>query len=139
MPFLPILIVLGVAGLVKLYESVVSHFQVQRNAWRAAIAAVGLIGLLVPNFEAYGVYPAMGRCLDWRDAIYTQEWGRVVATIPEGRVATPNTRSLIFYGNLKGVRAYEVVEQFDENERAFRRSGEESRERLDRPADVPPL
>ena len=100
-----------------LFDSVISRFQIQSTTWRAAIAAVGLIGLCVPNFRAYGIYP-MGRYLDWRDTIQTQEWGRVVAAIPGGRVATPNARSLLFYGNLQGVRAYEV-EQFNENETEF--------------------
>ncbi|MBI3781960.1 MAG: hypothetical protein HY270_01025 [Deltaproteobacteria bacterium] len=47
------------------------------------------------------------------------DWDRMVAAIPAGRIATPNARSLIFYGNLQGVRAYEVVEQFDEDPKRF--------------------
>jgi 4-amino-4-deoxy-L-arabinose transferase-like glycosyltransferase len=118
-PFLPTLIVFGVAGLVELFQSVTSRFRIQSNAWRAALAGVGLIGLCVPNLKAFGIYPAMGRYLDLRDAIHTQEWDRVVAAIPGGRIATTNARSLLFYGNLQGVREYAVVEQFDENQKQF--------------------
>lgn len=118
-PFLPVLIVLGVAGLAGSFQSLIHRFRVRSRAGQAAIAAVGLVGLCVPNFEAYGVYPAMGRYLDWRDTIHMMEWDRVVAAIPTGRIATPNARSLIFYGNLQGVRAYEVVEQFEESPQKF--------------------
>lgn len=114
-PFLPTLIVFGVAGLVGLFHGVTTRFRVRSTRGRVAIAAVGLLALCVPNLEAYGVYPGMGRHLDWRDTIHTQEWNGVVAMIETGRIATPNARSLIFYGNLQGVRSYEVVEQFDEN------------------------
>jgi Dolichyl-phosphate-mannose-protein mannosyltransferase len=117
-PFLPILIVLGVAGFVELYKYTIKRFQIQSNIGRAIIVAVGLAGLWVPNIEAYGIYPAMGKHLDWRDAIHTQEWDRVVAAIPAGRVATPNARSLLFYSNLKGTRQYNV-EQFNENAKEF--------------------
>ena len=87
----------------------------------APLLAVWLIGVCLPNVEAYGVYPAMGRYLDLRDAIQLQEWEGVIAAVPDGRVATANARSLIFYGNLKGARAYEVVEQFDDNPTRFAR------------------
>lgn len=117
-PFLPILIVLGVAGFVEFYNYIINRFQIQSNVWRAVIIALGLAGLCAPNVEAYGIYPAMGKYLDWRDAIHMQEWDRVVATIPAGRVATPNACSLLFYGNLQNVRQYHV-EQFNENDMEF--------------------
>jgi len=117
-PFLPILIVLGVAGLAELFKRVSSRLQIQSKPGRAAIAAVVLFGLCMPNIEAYGIYPALGRYLDWRDAIHAQEWNRVVAAIPAGRVATPNARSLLFYSNLQNVRQYHV-EQFNENKKEF--------------------
>jgi 4-amino-4-deoxy-L-arabinose transferase-like glycosyltransferase len=120
-PFLPTLIVLGVAGLVWLFQSAARRFQIRSRIGRAALLALLLIGVSLPNVEAYGVYPAMGRYLDLRDAIQLQEWERVIAAVPDGRVATANARSLIFYGNLKGVRAYEVVEQFDDNPTKFAR------------------
>jgi 4-amino-4-deoxy-L-arabinose transferase-like glycosyltransferase len=117
-PFLPTLIVFGVAGLEKLHKLFSGRFQIQNKTARAAIAAAALFGLCVPNIEAYGIYPAMGKYLDWRDAIYTQEWDRVVATIPAGRVATPNARSLLFYSNLQNLRQYHV-EQFNESKKEF--------------------
>jgi 4-amino-4-deoxy-L-arabinose transferase-like glycosyltransferase len=114
-PFLPILIVLGVAGLAELFNRV---FKIQSRVWRAVLAAVVLAGLCVPNIEAYGIYPAMGAHLDWRDAIHAQEWNRVVAAVPAGRIATPNARSLLFYSNLQNARQYHV-EQFNENKKEF--------------------
>jgi 4-amino-4-deoxy-L-arabinose transferase-like glycosyltransferase len=117
-PFLPLLIVFGVAGLAELFKRASSHLQIQSKAGQAAIAAVVLFGLCMPNIEAYGIYPAMGRYLDWRDAIHTQEWDRVVAAIPTGRVATPNARSLLIYSNLQNVRQYDV-KQFNENKKEF--------------------
>jgi hypothetical protein len=117
-PFLAILIVLGVAGLADLFNRAVNRFKIQSSVWRAVFAALVLAGLCVPNIEAYGIYPAMGEHLDWRDAIYAQEWRRVVEFIPAGSIATPNARSLLFYGNLQNTRQYHV-EQFNENKKEF--------------------
>jgi 4-amino-4-deoxy-L-arabinose transferase-like glycosyltransferase len=117
-PFLPALIVLGVAGLAELGKRIAQRWSGENRISRVAIWAALGVALLAPNPEAYGIYPAMGRHLDWRDAIHTQEWRRIVATIPAGRVATPNARSLLFYGNLRGVRQYKV-DQFNENDREF--------------------
>ena len=114
-PFLPLLIVFGVAGLVGLFQFAVRRFRIENTAARAALAGLGLLALGVPNLEAYGIYPAMGRHLDLRDAVHAQEWDRIVAAIPSGRIATSNARSLIFYGNLRGLRTYEVVQQFEKN------------------------
>ena len=117
-PFLPILIALGVAGLAEWRTRIAERFQLHGKFFRAATWAVLFAGLSVPNIEAHGFYPIMGRHLDWRDAVHTQEWRRVVAAIPAGNVAASNIRSLLFYSNLQSLRQFRAT-QFNENLKEF--------------------
>jgi hypothetical protein len=116
-PFLPVLIALGVVGLTDIWEMWTGHRR-GRMA-RTLVLPAALLGLLAPNPQAYGIFPQLGRFLDLRDAIHVQEWREVVEAIPGGSVATPNARSLLFYSNLQGLRSYDV-HQFDEDPEEFR-------------------
>ncbi len=118
-PFLPILLVLGVAGLTWWRGRFLGHFRRSPIAWRIALAVLCACIVLVPNPEAYGIFPHAGEYLDLRDSIHTQEWDKVIATIPDcSAVATSNARSLLFYSNLQNKRHY-AVEQFNENKKEF--------------------
>lgn len=113
-PFLPLLILFGVAALAEL----VQRFAINGKI-RFALSFLCAGALFFPNPQAYGFFPQHGNFLDARDSIHAQEWDKVVARIPDhARIATPNARSLLFYSNLKGLRQYEVT-QFNENAKEF--------------------
>ena len=113
-PFLPLLILFGVAALAEL----VQRFAINGKI-RFALSLLCAGALVFPNPQAYGFFPQHGKFLDARDSIHAQEWDKVVARIPDhARIATPNARSLLFYSNLKGLRQYEVT-QFNENAKEF--------------------
>ena len=116
-PFLPTIVVLGVVGLKDLYNRLIESTNLiflNKMLKRIILLSLFIFGLFLPNPQAYGLYPQMGKYLDLRDTIFTQEWQEVVNTIPSGSIATHNIRSLLFYGNLKKIRNYTVL-QFDEN------------------------
>ena len=118
-PFVPILVVLGVAGLGRCIANFPLSFRRRHGAWHVAFAMSCACTLLIPNPEAYGIFPRAGKHLDLRDSIHTQEWNRVIATVPDSAaVATTNARSLLFYSNLQNLRHYQVL-QFNENEKEF--------------------
>ncbi len=113
-PFLPLLILFGVAALAQF----LTRFELSFKT-RAVLALLCACALLLPNPQAYGFFPQHGKHLDLRDSIHAQEWDQVVATIPDSaKVATSNARSLLFYSNLVGLRHYEVA-QFNENHKEF--------------------
>lgn len=113
-PFLPLLLLLGVAALTQLAQRYAVTFKT-----RFALLLLCASALLFPNPQAYGFFSQQENFLDRRDSIHAQEWDKVVATIPDrASIATPNARSLLFYSNLKGQRQYEVT-QFNENHKEF--------------------
>jgi hypothetical protein len=118
-PFLPLLTLLGVAAVMKGVAFLAGRIGPRPRLGKTILALAGACALLMPNPQAYGIFPQHGAHLDLRDSIHTQEWNKVIAAIPDSAtVASANARSLLFYSNLQGRRHYQV-EQFNENQKEF--------------------
>ncbi|NUO83664.1 glycosyltransferase family 39 protein [candidate division KSB1 bacterium] len=118
-PLLPVFILFGVAAIMQAIAHLAVRFDWKPQLGNAILMISGACALLLPNPQAYGLFPYTGAHVDLRDSIHAQEWDQVIAAIPDSaKVATPNARSLLFYSNLRGLRRYQV-EQFNENKKEF--------------------